>query len=245
MRHPPAPPAAAAARPQCPLLHSRFAARSQASGHSMGKPKNPFAGRHVGGTTKATRQPNTGKKKRQVAAAAGDGGSGGGGKKRKPKSFLGLLLTGAGFAGERGCCAARARLSACECSAAAGMAVGQQPATRARALNSPPPPSCCAPQHCGLGMCTAARSSGGMTATRCRQWRPARWPSQSMQHAAWTAGAWLRCAACELLPSLLCAWAGSWSARGSIKEKKEKKRKGVQPAPLPALVVQVHSAERY
>lgn len=66
----------------------------------MGKPKNPFAGRHVGGTTKATRQPSTGKKKKQPAAAAGNGsGNAGGGKKRKPKSFLGLLLTGAGFAG--------------------------------------------------------------------------------------------------------------------------------------------------
>ncbi|PRW60724.1 hypothetical protein C2E21_0968 [Chlorella sorokiniana] len=65
----------------------------------MAKPKNPFAGRHVGGTTKATRQPNTGKKKKQPAVAAGNGsGNAGGGKKREPKSFLGLLLTGAGFA---------------------------------------------------------------------------------------------------------------------------------------------------
>lgn len=66
----------------------------------MGKPRNPFAGRHVGGTNKATRQPNTGKKKKQPAAACGSGNAGGG-KKRKPKSFLGLLLTGAGFAGMR------------------------------------------------------------------------------------------------------------------------------------------------
>jgi hypothetical protein len=65
------------------------------------RPGKQFAGTHAP-TTKATRLPGTGKKKRRGggAAAGGDDESGGGGGKRtKDKSFLGLLASGAGFAG--------------------------------------------------------------------------------------------------------------------------------------------------
>lgn len=47
------------------------------------KPGNQFAGKHVGGSTSATRLPSTGKKKRQQQVAAtgdGDDSQGGGGR---------------------------------------------------------------------------------------------------------------------------------------------------------------------
>ena len=70
----------------------------------MGKNKkqmNPFAGKHVGGSTHATRLPGTGKK-RPPAATTGNGNGeegGDGGRRKKDKSFLGLLVSGMGFAG--------------------------------------------------------------------------------------------------------------------------------------------------
>ena len=78
------------------------------------KPKPFAAGKHVGGSTSATRLPSTGKKKRQPQAAAsggdggggggdgggsrGNGGNGGGGRRgKRPKSFLGLLAAGGAY----------------------------------------------------------------------------------------------------------------------------------------------------
>lgn len=160
----------------------RYGLPSQLPSRTRGmvKPKKP---QQVGGTTKATRLPSTGKKKRLPPPQAGSGadssGSGGGDgkKKKKPKSFLGLLTTGASFVGRW-----RVRLPCMSANL-----------TDARPGHCAPPPNSLAyllplPQRCGVGMCGRVRSSGRQTATCSKPCCAGRWLSQTTLRAEWTAG---------------------------------------------------------